>query len=63
MTAIVIETVGMFATMIAMTGYGQPEDRRRAMDAGFDAHMVKPINAFELRDRLAAVRPQLKRDR
>jgi two-component system, sensor histidine kinase len=47
-------------TMIAMTGYGQPEDRRRAIDAGFDAHMVKPINAFELRDRLAAVRPQPK---
>jgi CheY-like chemotaxis protein len=50
-------------TMIAMTGYGQPEDRRRAIDAGFDAHMVKPINAYDLRDRLAAVRSQQKPDR
>lgn len=30
--------------LIALTGYGQPEDRRRALDAGFDAHLVKPID-------------------
>jgi signal transduction histidine kinase/ActR/RegA family two-component response regulator len=41
--------------MLAMTGYGQPEDRRRAIDAGFDAHMVKPVDAVELRQRLASV--------
>ena len=41
--------------MIAMTGYGQPEDRRRAIDAGFDAHMVKPVNAAELQRRLAVI--------
>lgn len=29
--------------LIAMTGYGQPEDRRRAFDAGFDLHLVKPV--------------------
>jgi signal transduction histidine kinase len=45
--------------LVAMTGYGQPDDRRRAADAGFDAHMVKPINAFELQQRLATVRPPL----
>ena len=45
-------------TLIAMTGYGQPEDRRRAMDAGFDAHMVKPVRAHELRERLATVQPR-----
>lgn len=44
--------------MFAMTGYGQPEDRRRAVDAGFDAHMVKPVNAFELKQRLAGIRPR-----
>lgn len=43
--------------LLAMTGYGQPEDRRRAMDAGFDAHMVKPMDAFVLRERLASIRP------
>ena len=44
--------------MFAMTGYGQPEDRRRAIDAGYDAHLVKPVDAFELQQRLANVRPQ-----
>jgi PAS domain S-box-containing protein len=29
--------------MVALTGYGQEEDRRRAQDAGFDHHLVKPI--------------------
>ncbi len=35
-------------TLIAMTGYGQPEDRRRALQAGFDAYLVKPVNPAEL---------------
>jgi two-component system CheB/CheR fusion protein len=30
-------------TLIAMTGYGQEEDRSRARDAGFDHHLVKPV--------------------
>ena len=30
--------------LVALTGYGLPEDRRRALDAGFDAHMVKPVD-------------------
>ncbi|MFN7135459.1 MAG: response regulator, partial [Myxococcales bacterium] len=34
--------------MIALTGYGGPEDRKRALDAGFDAHLVKPVSAAEL---------------
>jgi signal transduction histidine kinase len=34
--------------LIAMTGYGQPEDCRRALAAGFDAHLVKPVRADEL---------------
>ncbi len=29
--------------LVAMTGYGQPEDRRRTLEAGFDDHIVKPI--------------------
>jgi GAF domain-containing protein/anti-sigma regulatory factor (Ser/Thr protein kinase) len=29
--------------LVALTGYGQAEDRRRAEQAGFDAHLVKPI--------------------
>jgi two-component system OmpR family response regulator len=30
--------------LIAATGYGQPEDRVRAQGAGFDFHMVKPVD-------------------
>jgi PAS domain S-box-containing protein len=30
--------------LIALTGYGQPEDRTRSMEAGFDAHLVKPVD-------------------
>jgi CheY-like chemotaxis protein len=37
--------------LVAVTGYGQPEDHGRAMDAGFDAHLVKPVDP----DRLAAL--------
>ena len=31
-----------------MTGYGQPEDKRRARDAGFDEHLVKPVDPAAL---------------
>lgn len=30
--------------LVALTGYGQSEDRRRSLEAGFDEHMVKPIS-------------------
>ncbi|MEO8303266.1 MAG: ATP-binding protein [Betaproteobacteria bacterium] len=35
-------------TLIAFTGYGQEDDRRRAKDAGFDHHVVKPAEADTL---------------
>jgi CheY-like chemotaxis protein len=35
-------------TLIALTGYGQPEDRRRSADAGFHAHITKPVDPTEL---------------
>jgi CheY-like chemotaxis protein len=34
--------------MIALTGWGQADDRRRSMDAGFDHHLVKPIDPLVL---------------
>jgi signal transduction histidine kinase/CheY-like chemotaxis protein len=39
---------GRRATLIAATGYGQPQDRSRAADAGFDRHLVKPVSVHEL---------------
>jgi signal transduction histidine kinase len=34
--------------LIALTGYGQPEDRQRTVAAGFDAHLVKPVDLATL---------------
>jgi signal transduction histidine kinase len=34
--------------LIALTGYGQPEDIKHALEAGFEAHLTKPINLDEL---------------
>jgi two-component system CheB/CheR fusion protein len=34
--------------LIALSGYGQPEDVQHAIDAGFNAHLTKPINLDEL---------------
>jgi CheY-like chemotaxis protein len=31
-------------TIVAVTGWGQDEDRRRSKDAGFDLHLVKPLD-------------------
>ena len=43
-------------TLIALTGYSQPEDRRRVQEAGFDAHLVKPVDPAELTRVLATAR-------
>jgi signal transduction histidine kinase/CheY-like chemotaxis protein len=46
--------------LVALTGYGQERDVRRAHDAGFDAHLTKPVEPetlFDLLARLAASRP------
>ena len=34
--------------LIAMTGYGQPEDRERTRQAGFSRHLVKPVDSAAL---------------
>jgi CheY-like chemotaxis protein len=41
------------AVLIAMTGYGRDEDRRRALDAGFNEHLVKPLDLDALEMLLA----------
>ena len=41
-------------TAIAITGYGQPEDRARALAAGFDHHLVKPVDPAVLLRLIAA---------
>ena len=39
--------------MIALTGYAQPEDRQHCLDAGFDHHVVKPLDFERLRTLIA----------
>jgi signal transduction histidine kinase/ActR/RegA family two-component response regulator len=43
-------------SLIAMTGYGQPEDRRRALQAGFDFYLIKPVDPAVLSRLLAEAR-------
>ena len=43
--------------LVAVTGYGQKEDRKRSQAAGFDHHLVKPANFDEIETILAGVRP------
>ena len=40
--------LGRSAILIALTGYSLPEDRQRAAHAGFDDHIVKPVDPAEL---------------
>jgi len=44
--------------LAAMTGYGQDEDKRRTRDAGFAAHLVKPVQPDRLKDLLASLAPR-----
>jgi len=39
---------GATLALIALTGWGQEQDRRRTKEAGFDAHLTKPVSATEL---------------
>lgn len=45
---------GLF--IIALTGYGQEEDKRRSEEAGFNAHLVKPVDFKALTNLLAMLR-------
>jgi len=54
-------SIGQEAILIALTGWGQKEDRRRSKDAGFDHHLVKPVDFGALQALLASLpgpRPQ-----
>jgi PAS domain S-box-containing protein len=43
--------------LIALSGYGQAEDKRQAREAGFDGHLTKPVDVNKLRESLNG-RPQ-----
>jgi len=50
------EALGTHVLLVALTGYGLREDRRRALESGFDAHLTKPVT-------LSAILELLARDR
>jgi CheY-like chemotaxis protein len=54
---------GDAVTLIALTGWGQPADRARARDAGFDHHLTKPIDHDELAGLLTRLCNQTPRGR
>lgn len=48
-------TNGRGVLLVALTGWGQEDDRRRSKDAGFDHHLVKPVDPAELQRLLASL--------
>ena len=47
--------MGAHLTIVALTGWDQEEDRHRSQEAGFDAHLVKPVDHDELLKLLASL--------
>jgi CheY-like chemotaxis protein len=43
------------AVLVAVTGYGQEQDRNNAVSAGFDHHFVKPVGTSELASLLSKI--------
>ena len=55
------QAAGKDAMLAAVTGWGQPEDRRRSREAGFDLHFVKPLDISSLSELLADLARRLAR--
>ena len=49
--------------IVALTGWGQEEDRRRSQEAGFDHHLVKPVDVNDLSKLLAGSKLRPRRER
>ena len=49
------EKLGDSVVIVALTGFGQDDDRKRSTEAGIDEHMLKPLRS-EAIDRLMSVR-------
>ena len=52
------EEWGKNTVLVALTGYGQMDDLQRSADAGFDHHLVKPLDVDALMALLAGLQPQ-----
>jgi CheY-like chemotaxis protein len=48
------------AWLVALTGWGQAEDRRHTREAGFDYHLTKPTDPAELQQLLGSLSSQIR---
>jgi PAS domain S-box-containing protein len=48
-----LKAASVSATLVALSGYGRPEDQQKSAAAGFDAHLVKPVDLQSIEDILA----------
>jgi CheY-like chemotaxis protein len=44
--------------LVALTGYGQDRDKRRALSAGFDEHFTKPVKVDRLQELISRTIPE-----
>jgi signal transduction histidine kinase/ActR/RegA family two-component response regulator len=52
------EKLGGDVILVALSGFGQPEDKRRAIEAGFDEHMTKPAEVRDIENLLTRLPPR-----
>lgn len=52
------EQLGPDVVLVAVSGFGQPEDKRRALEAGFDEHLTKPADVRDIENLLTRLAPR-----
>lgn len=52
------QSLGPDVVLVAVSGFGQPEDKRRAFEAGFDEHITKPADVHDIENLLARLPPR-----
>ena len=52
------EQIGNDVHLVALTGYGQAEDRKKALDAGFNVHLTKPANIMDVQTVIGNLPPR-----
>jgi signal transduction histidine kinase/ActR/RegA family two-component response regulator len=52
------QSLGTEVILVAVSGFGMPEDKRKALDAGFDEHITKPADVTDIENILARFPPK-----
>lgn len=56
------DSLGPSVVLVAVSGFGQPEDKRKAFEAGFNEHITKPADVTDIENLLARLPPRLTRE-